>query len=166
MVEHTPDGLIDAGARAGFVSDIQIGQVIDANHISQIELGPGQAAVDYSFCEIEPVSISGRVQLATDDLDCFSSDVYHEPVSGVVVQLFDENGMLVDETVTDSNGEYEFLALLPGSYSVREITPEGLLDGGARQGLVDEILVGQVIDPNNVVDILLGSGQISQALLI
>ena len=47
------------------------------------------------------------------------------PVSGVTVNLFDEDGNLIATTVTDSDGIYRFEDLEPGTYQVEIIPPPG-----------------------------------------
>ena len=46
-------------------------------------------------------------------------------VAGVTVNLLDEDGNVVDTTTTDSNGDYLFEELNPGTYSVQFVAPEG-----------------------------------------
>ncbi|TXF87887.1 hypothetical protein FUA23_17165, partial [Neolewinella aurantiaca] len=46
-------------------------------------------------------------------------------VADVVVNLKDENGNVIASTTTDENGEYLFDLLVPGTYSVQFILPDG-----------------------------------------
>ncbi|MEX0818441.1 MAG: SdrD B-like domain-containing protein, partial [Pirellulaceae bacterium] len=78
--------------------------------------------------EFLAASISGIVHADTNG-DCIV-DVGEARLAGVTVELLDEQGGVVAATVTDSNGEYEFNGLLPGSYSVRETQPVDYFDGG------------------------------------
>ena len=57
------------------------------------------------------------------DPTLLGDDASHEPLAGVRVLLLDEQGVEIDDTTTDSHGDYEFTDLRPGSYSVVEITP-------------------------------------------
>lgn len=159
VVEQTPVGLFEGGAQAGTVNGETVGTIIDANTISQIILGPGQSIDSVDFCEIEPVSISGQVHLGTPDGDCFGDRFDHSTLSGVTVRLLDDKGEVVEETQTDAAGEYTFQMLQPGTYSVVELTPPGLIDGGSRGGTIGGEIAGVVFDANTITDILLGPGQ-------
>ena len=46
-------------------------------------------------------------------------------LEGVGVDLYDENGIIIKSTVTDSNGQYIFEGLNPGRYYVQFSPPEG-----------------------------------------
>jgi protocatechuate 3,4-dioxygenase beta subunit len=46
-------------------------------------------------------------------------------VAGVTVRLLDASGAVISTTVTDGNGNYQFVNLLPGSYQVEFIPPAG-----------------------------------------
>lgn len=157
--EYTPSSLLEGGAQVGNVDGEDRGVVLDPNQVDLITLLSGEELVDLEFCDVEPVTIQGRVQLATPDGDCFGDDADHEPVVGARVQLIDENGLVVDETVTDSDGRYRFDQLDPGTYSVREFTPAGLFDGGAQAGHVAGQSRGIVAGPGEVTRILLGPGE-------
>ncbi|MCA9198884.1 MAG: carboxypeptidase regulatory-like domain-containing protein, partial [Planctomycetales bacterium] len=155
VVETTPAHLLEGGAQAGSLG----GTVDGPNRIESVVLGSGQDGINYDFCEMEPVSITGIVVLSTPDGDCFSEDVEHEVVVGATVQLLDETGQLIAETVTGQDGRYKFMDLPPGTYSVVEFTPPGLIDGGAQRGSVDGTFVGDVINSGLIENITLGSGQ-------
>ncbi len=164
VFELTPDGLFDGGAQAGTVGGERRGSVTGPGEIARIILGSGEDLVDADFCELEPVAIRGRVQLATEDGDCFSEDERHSPLAGVEVRLLDANGNVVQQTVTNADGQYEFIDLAPGTYSVFEVTPAGVFEGGARAGWIDGQLdvSADVIDANLISEIVLGPGQVAE----
>ena len=58
-----------------------------------------------------------------DDLDG-QQDSSEPPVSGVTVQLL-QNGVVIATTTTDGTGHYLFDNLIPGTYQVRFIAPDG-----------------------------------------
>ncbi|MEZ4984508.1 MAG: SdrD B-like domain-containing protein [Saprospiraceae bacterium] len=60
-----------------------------------------------------------------EDLDGDGQQDGNEPgVSGVTVNLLDENGNLLETTTTDVNGGYEFI-VDPGTYIVEFVNPNG-----------------------------------------
>ena len=76
----------------------------------------------------------------------------------MTIQLLDEFGNLVETTQTNSNGLYEFDNLVPGTYSIVEVQPDGFLDGNDVVGNVAGQNVGTV--SNDRFDgIVIGSGQ-------
>jgi hypothetical protein len=74
-------------------------------------------------------------------------------LAGVVVRLFDSAGNLVASTITDTDGRYEFIEMMPGNYMIEldaSGVPEGWMiasgpGGGLRFGVVvgpgDEVVV-------------------------
>ncbi len=50
------------------------------------------------------------------------------PIGGVTIQIFNNANTLVGTTKTDGNGFYQFINLPPGTYTIRETQPAGLLD--------------------------------------
>ncbi|MEO1526373.1 MAG: peroxidase family protein [Planctomycetota bacterium] len=56
-----------------------------------------------------------------------------EPMEGMVVQLIDENGVVVDTTLTDQDGDYEFDSLTEtGAFQVALVLEDGMqVDGNA-----------------------------------
>ena len=159
--ELTPTGLFDGGARAGHVDGNLRGTVVDAGHVSEIVLISGESVKELDFCEIEPVSVRGRVFLSDDAGNCFGSVENPETLANVRIQLRDEQGQVLAETLTDVQGRYEFFGLEPGVYSLVEMTPDGLIDGGARAGRIDGQVdpIAQVLGPGLITQIELGPGQ-------
>ena len=159
VVEITPDGLLDGGADRGEVRGELRGVVESANRISSITLGSGEDGIEYDFCDVEPVDISGTVHIGTPDGDCFDDTLEHQPLPGVRIELLDSNGQRIAETLTNERGEYAFLDLPPGTYSIVEHTPNELLEGGAQVDDIDGAPGGIVENSNLVSNIVLGSGQ-------
>jgi serine-aspartate repeat-containing protein C/D/E len=137
--ETQPATWIDGKDAAGTIN----GQVVGAaqnpgDQISAIALNYNQHGIDYDFGEIKPGSIRGHVK---DDPDCATCDCGEvtgehtaKPIAGVIIQLLDANGNIIRTTTTNQNGEYEFTDLVPGTYSVRELQPEGYLQSGQSIG--------------------------------
>jgi protocatechuate 3,4-dioxygenase beta subunit len=161
--ETQPGDYIDGLDAAGTIGGQTVGRAKNpGDEITDIVLGYGDLGVDYDFGEYLGASISGRVQLSTRDGDCFGEGADHEPVVGAVVQLYDADGNLVAETVTDANGQYSFNGLAPGRYSIVEITPAGLIDGGAMAGTIDGKTVGSVGAAGDIMGVQLTSGDQAQ----
>lgn len=158
--EITPEGLFDGGARPGTVNGTDVrGTVVDAGLVTLIEAGPGEDVLKVDFCEKEPASIRGRVQLATVDGDCFTQSIDHPPLAGVEVRLYNADGQLVGTERTNAQGEYAFQNLEPGTYRLFEVTPENVIDGGAQAGTIGSETVGLVLDANSINEIVLGPSQ-------
>ncbi|HZZ43308.1 MAG TPA: SdrD B-like domain-containing protein [Tepidisphaeraceae bacterium] len=74
--------------------------------------------------------INGSVYLDLDNDG--NQDSNETGIAGVIVQLTgkDSHNTAVSLLrVTDSNGDYSFQGLQPGTYSVKEVSPSGLIDG-------------------------------------
>ena len=105
--------------------------------ISSIALGAGVQAIDYDFCEQRVASLAGTV-FADLDEDCIF-DPEESPIANVRIELLNEQGIVVATSQTDTQGNYQFVNLKPGVYSVRETQPDGYFQGGqmAPNGVAD-----------------------------
>ncbi|MEL7336274.1 MAG: SdrD B-like domain-containing protein, partial [Planctomycetota bacterium] len=126
--QQQPDGMLHGGQRAG---DGGGDDSVD-DLISNVDVGPGQDLIEYDFCEVPPGSIAGLVFVDTDG-DCVV-DADEMGLGGVIVELLDTDGTVVNRTTTSADGTYVFDNLRPGRYSVREIQPEDFFHGGQRAG--------------------------------
>ncbi len=128
----TDDGIVTAGS---------LGGTVGTNVITGIQLpGAGADGTGYNFAETSNAvaEVSGRVWLDTDhDRLDNETDTGRE---GWEVQLVlrddpldNENFTLIATVLTDSNGDYSFEGLLPGTdYEIRFLHPQGgYVYGGA-----------------------------------
>ncbi len=136
-----PDGYIDGGQHAGTIDGQVVGDVAQ-NLLSNITLSSGDAAVNYDFCEHIPASLKGTVY--HDRNDNGVQDDGEEGIEGVLIQLFDADGNVVQETRTDAAGDYCFEDLVAGEYKIRETQPTGYSDGKDSVGTIDGQTVGEL----------------------
>ena len=71
---------------------------------------------------VAPATIGDRVW---DDKNANGSDEGEPGIGGATVILTDANGTEVARTTTDANGNYRFVGLIPGSYTVTIEVPDG-----------------------------------------
>ena len=153
-----PAGYFDGRDAAGTVAGVSVGYAVNpGDRLEEIFLGGGQQGINYDFGEIAPASLRGHVYLSDRDGVCFGPD--SRPLAGVAVQLLDSSGTLLRETRTDESGGYEFLNLLPGTYTVVEATPAGLIDGAERPGQVAGVPSGRVVANDRIGEITLAPDQ-------
>lgn len=126
--ELQPSGYLQGGTVPGSGG----GNASVPDLISAIEIASGAQLVEYNFCELEPVSIAGRVFVDLNNNCLF--DGQEQPLAGVKIELLDGNGILVASTFTNALGQYRFDQLRPNNYSVRELQPSGYFQGGQVAG--------------------------------
>lgn len=126
VMEVHPAGWLDGKDTAGSLGGM-VDPSVGGDMISMIMLDFGQSGTEYNFGELKPGSISGKVKVSAE-ADC-ENDPNAFPLAGVTIQLLNEDGQVLLETTTDSQGMYLFDNLTPGMYSVREIQPSEYFDG-------------------------------------
>lgn len=156
ITETQPSHLLDGGDSLGTVGGISVGAVGINDQFTSIVLGPGDDGIDYDFCEHLPASLSGTVYY--DQNDDGDQDTGEPGIAGVTIELLNSSGTVIDTTLTDSNGDYQFDRLLAGTYSVREVQPATYLDGKDSIGLVNGVITGSKIN-DRLNSIVLKTGQ-------
>lgn len=155
-----PAGYFDGLDAVGTVAGQTRGTVNNpGDSLEGVLLGGGQAGVEYNFGEIAPASISGHVELSDPDGNCFEEATVRRPIANVTLRLLDAQSNVIAETKTNAHGEYSFTNLLPGRYSVVEVTPAGLIDGDEHIGKIANQTVGTVAANDVLGGIVIGSGQ-------
>ncbi|MEX2188836.1 MAG: SdrD B-like domain-containing protein, partial [Pirellulales bacterium] len=108
-------------------------QPVPGDRITGATLRAAINAVDYNFGERPlPGSIRGFV-FSDPDQDCVF-DAGEPPISGVTVELLDQNGGVLRVAMTDAAGMYQFTDLEPGTYRVRERQPQEFFQGSQSLG--------------------------------
>jgi serine-aspartate repeat-containing protein C/D/E len=143
--EIQPRGYFDADSHVGTA-----GGTASGNLVAQIVLTSGVDGADYDFCELPANSLRGHVGLAVDGL-CGTS--LTPPIAGVVIHLLDAQGNGIAATTTDSQGDYRFDSLAPGTYGIREEQPDGYFDAATHAGSA-----GGVVSQNLITTITLAGG--------
>ncbi len=156
-----PSPYTDGLDTAGLILGTRVGTAINpGDRIEGIALIGGSQGVEYNFGELPLGSISGFVYLPPAGEDCDGThDGDSMPLANVIVRLLDLNGNQIAETRTLANGSYEFKNVPKGEYRISEVTPVGLLDGMAHVGLIDGVLVGQVINDGSISQVRLPAGR-------
>jgi uncharacterized repeat protein (TIGR01451 family) len=106
-------------------------------------------------------SLTGRVYLDRDDDGVV--DAAEPGVSGQTVELLNAGGTVIDTTITDSLGNYAFLDIADGTYSVRQpAQPAGTLGGRTTAGTGATSTgapTGKAVLPSAVPSIVLAGAQ-------
>lgn len=123
-----PTGWVDGQESLG-----SLGGQVQNDLFTKIIVRAGDAGVNYDFGEFKLSSISGYVHVDSDG-NCTPDSPGDLPIGGVTMQLVDQNGNVIQSTQTNQDGFYQFQALLPGTYTVRQIQPEGYFTGGQKVG--------------------------------
>ncbi len=132
LVETQPDAWLDGKDDVGLVDGETRGRTDTNDEFRAIVLGWGATGVRYDFGELQPGSITGRVH-ADLDHDCVF-DPLEKPLADVRIELMDASGAVIATTLTDTRGVYEFHGLVPGTYTVHEIQPDGYFQGSQHAG--------------------------------
>jgi protocatechuate 3,4-dioxygenase beta subunit len=158
--ETQPEDYFSVGAIVGKVEGVTTGDLVsgDLDQLTEIAMPLGDThGLRYDFAETLPASISGLVRLTDKFGNCEAAGVATRPIQGATVLLKDKQGNILKQTLTNAQGKYEFTGLRPGEYTIIEITPPGLIDGGDHVGTVDGVLTGSVVQ-NDVIDVSLKGG--------
>ncbi len=90
--------------------------------MTNVNLAPGEAQPDVDFGFAVPGAIHG---FKFEDLNANGQyEIGEPPIPGVTIELHGTDGLgnvVWDSMVTDANGEYWFMPLMPGTYTVTEV---------------------------------------------
>ena len=159
VVEVQPADLFSVGATAGTVDGATRGSVLSPDVITEIDLLGGDDSIDNDFAEARPASLAGHVFHDADDDGVF--DAGETGIGGVTIQV----QRLPDgappeapiEVQTLADGSWAVTGLRPGNYVVREVQPEGYLDGKDAPGNLGGTALPQPGD--EISSVFLFSGQ-------
>ena len=80
----------------------------------------GENDNDNNFVEEQTANIRGNVTADTNN-----DNIGDSPLANVTINLKDLAGNIVATDVTDASGNYEFLGVAPGQYTIMEVQPTG-----------------------------------------
>ncbi len=153
-----PANLNDGIDAAGTVNGQTVGLAVNpGDRISQVTLAGADVGIDYNFGEVPFGSIAGFVYLAAPGEDC---DGEHDgpgnvPLPGVQVALQSDQGVMIAQTTTGTDGGYTFDEIPVGNYRIVEFTPSGFIDGGSHVGRIDNLQVGTSAGGGLIQDIIM-----------
>ncbi len=157
LVEVQPDGFLDGADVLGNVDGQDVGAALTNDRFTNIELNSGDEGVRYDFCEHPPAQLKGTVWFDVNNDGIQQAN--EQGIAGVRIQLFDDQGNLVAEQITDENGDYCFEDLEAGNYKIRQIQPTDFVDGQESLGNVDGQSVGEHANNDEFCDVVIGAGQ-------
>jgi fimbrial isopeptide formation D2 family protein/uncharacterized repeat protein (TIGR01451 family) len=142
LTEEQPAGYLDGTDTVSLVGGGTQGtDTLGNDRVTTIALPPGGVANDYAFGEILPASISGSVFI--DQNRNQRRDPFETGITGATITLtgIDDRGNAVNLTqTTGANGNYSFLNLRPGTYTIRETQPAGFSQSGNEVGNAGGVL--------------------------
>jgi ELWxxDGT repeat protein len=129
--------------------DSDANEVYDMGDTSAFTINSGTSMTALDAGIFETTAVTGRVwnDADTDGIQ----DEGESDFSGVIVDLLDAQGGLVDSTITDSDGRYFFTGIPPGTYSLRIVRPDGYaltaMDQGSNDSLDSDFTIATAATP-------------------
>jgi hypothetical protein len=118
---------------------------VGTNAVSGITLAASTTATGYNFAEIPLVGTGGSVFEDTNGNG--KKDTGEPGIAGVTITLSGTSvftGVITPQTVTtDTNGNYTFTGLTPGTYMIVETQPAGYSNGSEQNGTPAAASVGE-----------------------
>ncbi len=97
-----------------------------------VTAGRGQTIDNLDFGEFQTVTVSGEV---FDDVSDSGSFNANDPgLSGWTVNLLNGSSSVVQTTTTDSNGNYSFTSIGPGTYTIAQVLQPGFVQTEPNSG--------------------------------
>jgi uncharacterized repeat protein (TIGR01451 family) len=131
-------GGVASGATVTFTITVQVNQGFSGTLLNEVEVSANEDETTYAnnkdteptVVKIDPASLDGYVYVDKDN-DAIK-DAGEKPIAGVILTLTgtDIFGASVTRTaVTNANGYYNFVNLMPGTYHVQQTQPAKYKDG-------------------------------------
>jgi len=147
--EHYRTTLQDSGTDDGLDSDID---TVSGDTDRFILTSPDDnLTLDAGFYAL--ATISGHVSEDTNNDDIGDTDL-----SGVTITLYDDQGTQVQQTTTDGNGDYSFIDVEPGNYTVVETQPDAMVNVSENEGGADNDTGNTTLD--NIIAVTVGIGEV------
>ncbi|MFN7625883.1 MAG: SdrD B-like domain-containing protein, partial [Pirellula sp.] len=159
--ETQPIGYFRVGATPGLLNGkTTLGDTILGNPdaLTKIEiLDGGSHGTELNFAEAQPARISGFVYRDNnDDGTKQASEGGIASTTLQIVSLYTITGETIERTTTTTaDGAYQFLALPPGTYEIREVQPAGFFDGKDSVGRVGAETRGLILVNDEITSIQL-----------
>ncbi|MBS0207311.1 MAG: carboxypeptidase regulatory-like domain-containing protein [Planctomycetes bacterium] len=148
----SPPGFYAGYSSLGTVNGVSDGVQTSATALDGVLMWSSQNGIHYDFVVLPPATLAGKVMTDVDG-QCDTNP--NEPgVAGVEVDLVDSLGNIVATTLTDVNGNYVFTGIIPGTYTVVEVTPAGYYEEDAHPGCNG----GTVINTHTITNVTLVPG--------
>lgn len=152
-------GGMASGATVTFTITVQVNQGFSGTLLNEVEVSANEDETTYAnnkdteptVVKIDPASLDGFVYVDKDNDGI--KDGGEKPIAGVILTLTgtDIFGAAVTRTaVTNGNGYYNFVNLMPGTYNVIQTHPVKYKDGKDTVGNTFDSLGQMLIDPNGI----------------
>ncbi|WP_458094335.1 SdrD B-like domain-containing protein [Roseomonas sp. WA12] len=134
-----PSGTVFTGQDRGNNDALDSDANITTGQTALITLASGQAVSNVAAGFYTPVTSGTGDVVFLDANGNGLRDAGETGVAGATVRLLDTTGALVTSTTTASDGTYNFGSLVPGTYQVEFVAPNGTVFTGQDQGNNDAL---------------------------
>ncbi|WP_458098530.1 SdrD B-like domain-containing protein [Roseomonas sp. WA12] len=153
-----PSGTVFTGQDRGNNDALDSDANITTGQTALITLASGQAVSNVAAGFYTPVTSGTGDVVFLDANGNGLRDAGETGVAGATVRLLDTTGALVTSTTTASDGTYNFGSLVPGTYQVEFVAPNGTVFTGQDQGNNDALDSDAAPGTGRTTSIIVASG--------
>jgi uncharacterized repeat protein (TIGR01451 family) len=150
-------GGMASGATVTFTITVQVSQNFSGTLLNEVVVSANEDETTYvnnkdtetTVVKIDPASLDGYVYVDKDNDGI--KDAGEKPIAGVIMTLTGSDifgASVTRTTVTDANGFYQFVNLMPGTYHVNQTQPTKYKDGKDTVGNTFNQLGEMSVTPN------------------